>query len=112
MLSNMMIHSAIVERSTVAATTYGSAGATTWTTQFINVPCQIQSISARERLEFSRAQQEISHKMYHAGVIGILPRDRVLWRSQTFSVVGVRDIDFRGRLLTIDLLEITDVDGV
>ena len=111
MLLNFMIHTAVVERSTVAAGTTSSAETYTWAVQFPSVACMIQPMSAGERLAFDRSQHEISHTMYYAGVIGILPRDRVLFQGRIFSVKGVRNIVHMDRLMTFDLKEETGVDG-
>ena len=111
-LAQMMIHIARVERATDAATTFSSAGAKTWTPIFPVVACQIQPMSARERVEFSRNQQEISHTMYVNRALSIESGDRVYYAGKPFSVVGIRNIDYRNRLTTIDLLELTNVDAV
>ena len=112
MLVNLMVHTAQVQRATFAAGTFSTAQTKTWTTVFANVPCRIQPLSARERLEFDRPQEAISHRMYHAGALAVTAGDRVMFGTRTFNVVGVRNIDELNRLTTIDLLELSGVDAV
>ena len=109
MLANMMIHIARVERSTEAPTSFSTAGTKTWAPIFPVVACQIQPISAREAVIFSREQQAISHTMYVASGIDVRPGDRVYYAGKPFSVVGIRNIDYRDRLTTINLMELTNV---
>ena len=112
-LAHMMIHIARVERATTdAATSFSSAGAKTWTPIFPVVACQIQPISAREAVIFSREQQAISHTMYVNREIDVRPGDRVYYAGKPFSVVGIRNIDYRNRLTTINLMELTGVNAV
>ena len=111
MLSGLMIHKAAVQRSTFGATTFSSGGTKAWATVNASLPCRIQPLSASERIEFSRPQQEVTHRMYVAGSVDITAADRISFGGRTFNIVGVRNIDEWNRLTTIDLFELSGVDA-
>ena len=113
MLLNLMVHKADVERATTnAATSFSSAGAKTWTVLHSQIACMIQPMSARERAQFSREQQEISHTMYLAKSYDIVNGDRIVYGGTYYNVVGIRNVVNLDRLWTINLMELTNVTAV
>lgn len=108
-IRSMLRNRATIQQATISATTYSSAGTKTWSTRHSNVKCDIQPLSAAEAIRYSSEQSAVSHKMYcmPGEVTGTVASDRVVFNGRYFEITGVRDTDEIGRLLVIELLEIT-----
>ena len=73
-----------------------------WTVVHNDIACCIQPRRGYEFVAHDKVQSDVTHVLY-CGVMEIRPSDRVKSESITFDVLDVRNIDFLGRFLTIDL---------
>ncbi len=95
--------SIIVRRATVGATDTG-AYEETWA-DWKTVSARIQPLSAGELVKLGREATDIGIRLYCLPC-GIQEPDRIVYGDRTFQVVGVRDIDEQGRLMTVDCVEV------
>ncbi len=69
------------------------------------VKARIQPLTATELEKLGREATDIGIRFYCVPC-GIEEPDRIGYGSRTFEVLGVRDIDEQGRLMTVDCVEI------
>ena len=69
------------------------------------IDARIQPLTAAELTKLGREATDIGIRLYCVPA-GIQEPDRILYGSRTFEVIGVRDIDEQGRLMTVDCVEI------
>ena len=92
-----------VERSAVNTTATGAYEETfaIWKT----VKARIQPLRADELVKLGRQATDIGIRLYCVPC-GIQEPDRIVYGGRTFEVLGVRDIDEQGRLMTVDCVEL------
>ncbi len=74
---------------------------TVWKT----VKARIQPLTAGELDKLGREATDVGIRLYCVPC-GIQEPDRIGYGGRTFEVLGVRDIDEQGRLMTVDCVEI------
>ncbi len=92
-----------VERPTTNVTDTGAYEETfgIWKT----VKARIQPLSAVELVKLGRQATDVGIRLYCVPC-GIQEPDRIVFGTRTFEVLGVRDIDEQGRLMTVDCVEL------
>lgn len=95
-----------VERPTITVGDSGEA-VQTWATHLSSLSCRMRTLTGRESDRLSRVGVQATHRLYVFGSIDILPKDRVILSDRTLEVRYVHDVDQAGRLLQIELLELT-----
>lgn len=92
-----------VERSSLDVSASGAYEETfaIWKT----VKARIQPLRADEMVKLGRQATDIGIRLYCVPC-GIQEPDRIVYDGRTFEVLGVRDIDEQGRLMTVDCVEL------
>ena len=92
-----------VERSNTSVSASGAYEETfgIWKT----VKARIQPLRADELVKLGRQATDIGIRLYCVPC-GIQEPDRIVYSGRTFEVLGVRDIDEQGRLMTVDCVEL------
>ena len=91
-----------IERSSVAVSDTGAYEETfgIWKT----IKARIQPLKADELVKLGREATDIGIRLYCVPA-GIQEPDRIVYGGRTFEVLGGRDIDEQGRLMTVDCVE-------
>ena len=92
-----------VERSSLSVSASGAYEETygIWKT----VKARIQPLKADELVKLGRQVTDVGIRLYCVPC-GIKEPDRIEFGKRTFEVLGVRDIDEQGKLMTVDGVEL------
>lgn len=106
-IRSMLRNSATIQTPTTAATTYSDAGTKTWANLYVGIDADIQPVTSHETTMFGGEQSVVTHIMYcvPADVPAIAAKDKVLFDSREFEIVGVQNTDHVNRLMRIGLVE-------
>ncbi len=74
-------------------------------TDLLTWKVRIQPLTANELVKLGREATDIGIKLYGVPA-DVQEPDRVTYGSKTYRVIGVRDIDEQGRLMTVDCVEV------
>ncbi len=102
-ISSLCDKTVTVERSGLTVSATGAYEETfgIWKT----VKARIQPLKADEMVKLGRQATDIGIRIYCVPC-GIQEPDRIVFGTRTFEVLGVRDIDEQGRLMTVDCVEL------
>jgi hypothetical protein len=106
MLDNLMIHTVNIKRPTAVQ---GASGGETETlaTVYSAQPCSIQPISTHWLVRYSTRHIDVTHTLFFNVPLTLLVGDQITYGSRTFQVQGKRDLVELGRVVVVDVLELT-----
>ncbi len=109
-VETLSIHTITIEQNTGTATGDGKGGwPDSWAVKYEDIKARIQPRSANERSQWGGLPTVGTHVIYVPDAsLAITEKDRIIFGTRTFNILGVRDIDEWGRFLTIDAEEIRD----
>ena len=105
-VESLCVHTITIQRN--SAVSDGRGGTPdNWVTKHKDIAARIRPVGAREQAQWGGTPALLTHIVYVADAsLEILEKDRILYGTRSFDVLGVRDIDELGRFLTIDAREI------
>ena len=78
-----------------------------WNTLIGNLPCCIQPRRGFEIVSHNKLQSEVTHVMYCLlQSVAIKPSNRLFRGNEVYDILDIRNVDYLGRFLTIDLREV------
>ncbi len=97
-----MIHAVTVSR--ITRTPDGATGGWTesWANAATGVACRVQPLTAKEIAQNQSVDSKVNCRVYFDGRPDVRFDDRLIFGADTIEVIGVRDVDRVGRLLTVD----------
>ena len=106
MLENLMTNVVNVNRPTPSKGTSGGQ-TNTYATVYSALPCSFQPVSASWLIQYAQRAINVTNTLYFNSNPTILIADQIIMGSHTFLVQGVRDLIASGRVLVVDVLEVT-----
>ena len=76
----------------------------TWST-YGTAWASVEPLTGREHYENRAVQGEVTHKVTMRYRAGVVPENRIVFRSRHLEVISVRNIEERNRLLILDCRE-------
>ena len=105
-VETLCIHTITIQENTAVPDGKGGNPAT-WTTKHANIKARIRPIAAREDERWEGVAADLTHTVYIAdATLDIKEKDRVVFGSRTFDILGVRDIDEWNRYLQLGVEEL------
>lgn len=105
-VDSLCIHEITVQRNTAMPDGRGGMP-DNWIMKYANVKARVRPVSARESGQWGGVPTTGTHIVYVSdAALGILEKDRIVFGTRIFNVLGVRNIDEWDKFLTIDAEEV------
>jgi len=105
-VKKLCIHTVTIQRNTPTNDRKGGRP-DSWAALHTDIKARIRPASANEIAQWGGLPVRLSHIVYfHDASLDILERDRIVYGTRTFNILGVRDVDEWSRYLIVTAEEI------
>lgn len=105
---NMYIHTAVIQQVSFSQTAAGTSNPT-YSTRIASLDCLVQGKTLKTTNSFGKETLVNVYKLYcdyNSTNLAIDEKDRVVWKSRTFEITGIKSGGGQEHHLEINLLEV------